>query len=65
MQCQKNRLDVVRESCFVWTNRLYRMTQNDGNYLREYKAACLIENREMNLFIKRSPKIDQNVHEIL
>ena len=32
---KKIRLDVVRESCFVWTNRLYRMTQNDGNYLRE------------------------------
>lgn len=29
------RLDVVRESCSVWTNRLYRMVQNDGNYLRE------------------------------
>ena len=32
---KKIRLDVVRESYFVWTNRLYRMTQNDGNYLRE------------------------------
>ena len=32
---KKIRLDVVRESCSVWTNRLYRMTQNDGNYLRE------------------------------
>ena len=29
------RLDVVRESCSVWTNRLYRMAQNDENYLRE------------------------------
>ena len=29
------RLDVVRESCSVWTNRLHRMIQNDGNYLRE------------------------------
>ena len=25
------RLDVVRESCSVWTNRLYHMTQNNGN----------------------------------
>ena len=32
---RKIRLDVVRESCSIWTNRLYRMTQNDGNYLRE------------------------------
>ena len=32
---KKIRLDVVRESCSVWTNRLYRMTQNDRNYLRE------------------------------
>ena len=32
---KKIRLDVVRESCSIWTNRLYRMTQNDGNYLRE------------------------------
>ena len=32
---KKIRLNVVREGCFVWTNRLYRMTQNDGNYLRE------------------------------
>ena len=32
---KKIRLDVVRESCSVWTNRLYHMTQNDENYLRE------------------------------
>ena len=32
---KKIRLDVVRESCSVWTNRLYCMIQNDGNYLRE------------------------------
>ena len=32
---KKLRLYVVRESCSVWTNRLYHMTQNDGNYLRE------------------------------
>ena len=32
---KKIRLDVIRESCSVWTNRLYRMAQNDGNYLRE------------------------------
>ena len=50
---KKIRLDVVRESCFVWTNRLYRMTQNEGNHLREQKAACLIENRKINLFKKR------------
>ena len=29
------RLDVVRESCSVWTNRLYHIAQNDGNYLKE------------------------------
>ena len=34
---KKIRLDVVRESCSVWTNHLYRMIQNDGNYLRESK----------------------------
>ena len=32
---KKIHLDVVRESCSVWTNCLYRMTQNDGNYLRK------------------------------
>ena len=32
---KKIRLDVVRESCSVWTNRSYRMIQNEGNYLRE------------------------------
>ena len=26
--------DVVLESCSAWTNRLYRMSQNDGDYLR-------------------------------
>lgn len=25
---------VVVESCTCWTNRLYRISQNDGNYLR-------------------------------
>ena len=50
-------LDIVRESCSVWMNRLYHMTQNDGNYLREYKAACLIENRKMNLFKKRALRL--------
>ena len=35
-RCVKRiRLYVVRESCSVWTNRSYPMTQNDGNYLRE------------------------------
>ena len=34
-RCEKIGLDIVRKSCSVWTNRLYRMTQNDGNYLRE------------------------------
>ena len=29
---KKIRLYVVRESCSLWMNRLYRMTQNDGNY---------------------------------
>ena len=28
-------LDVVRESYSIWTSRLYHMTQNNGNYLRE------------------------------
>ena len=32
---KKIRLYVVRESCSVWTNRLYHMTQNDRNYLRK------------------------------
>ena len=32
---KKIRLDVIRECCPVWMNRLYRMTQHDGNYLRE------------------------------
>ena len=32
---KKVRLHVVRGSCSVWTNRLYRMTSDDGNYLRE------------------------------
>ena len=32
---KKIHLYVVRESCFIWTNRLYRMTQKDENYLRE------------------------------
>ena len=32
---KKIRLGVVRKSCSVWMNRLYCMTQNDGNYLRE------------------------------
>ena len=32
---KKIRLYVVSESCSVWTNRLYHMTQNDENYLRE------------------------------
>ena len=33
--CEKIGLDVVRKSYSIWTNRLYRMTQNDGNFLRE------------------------------
>ena len=28
------RESVVFENCATWTNRLYRMSQNDGNYLR-------------------------------
>ena len=28
---KKIRLDVVRGICSVWTNRLYGVTQNDGN----------------------------------
>lgn len=31
---KKIRQSVVFESCTNWTNRLYRMSQNDGNYLR-------------------------------
>ena len=30
---KKIRESVVLESCTSWTNRLYRMSQNDGNYL--------------------------------
>ena len=32
---EKIRLYVERESRSVWTNCLYHMTQNDGNYLRK------------------------------
>ena len=35
LRVQKIRLDVVRESCSVWTNRLCPMTHSDGSYLRE------------------------------
>ena len=28
------RKNVVFESCNSWTNRLYRMSQHDGDYLR-------------------------------
>ena len=31
---KKIRESVVFESCASWTNRLYRVSQNDGNYLR-------------------------------
>ena len=31
---KKIRKNVVFESCTSSTNRLYRMSQNDGNYLR-------------------------------
>ncbi len=31
---KKVRESVVFESCNTWTNRLYRVSQNDGNYLR-------------------------------
>jgi hypothetical protein len=31
---KKIRKNIVFESCASWTNRLYRMSQNDGNYLR-------------------------------
>jgi len=31
----KIRPDVVRESCSIWTNRLYRMSKNDGNFLKK------------------------------
>ena len=31
---KKIRESVVVESCTNWTNRLYRISQNDGNYLR-------------------------------
>ena len=29
------RPDVVRESCASWTNRLYRLSKNNGEYLRD------------------------------
>ena len=32
---KKIRQEVVVESCTSWTNRLYRMSQDDGNYLRK------------------------------
>jgi hypothetical protein len=31
---KKIRQNIVFESCACWTNRLYRMSQNGGNYLR-------------------------------
>ena len=31
---KKIRKDIVFESCNSWTNRLYRMSQNNGDYLR-------------------------------
>ena len=34
---KKIRLYVVRESCSVWMNHLYRMTHNDGSYLGDKK----------------------------
>jgi transposase len=32
---RKISLDVIFESCASWTNRLYRMSQDKGNYLRK------------------------------
>jgi hypothetical protein len=32
--CKKIRKNVGFESCNSWTNRLYRMSQNNGDYLR-------------------------------
>ena len=31
---EKNRQEAVFESCSSWTNRLYRMSKNNGDYLR-------------------------------
>ena len=31
---KKIRKNVVFESCNSWTNRLYRMSQNNGDYLK-------------------------------
>ena len=31
---KKIRESVIFESCTTWTNRLYQISQNDGNYLR-------------------------------
>ncbi len=31
---KKIRKNVVFESCASWTDRLYRMSQNNGDYLR-------------------------------
>ena len=31
---EKIRQEVVFESCSPWTNRLYRMSKNNGDYLR-------------------------------
>jgi hypothetical protein len=31
---KKIRKNVVFESCNAWTNRLYRMSQNNGDYLK-------------------------------
>jgi hypothetical protein len=32
---RKISLDVVFESCASWTNRLYRMSQGNGSYMRK------------------------------
>ena len=33
MSCKKHRVNVALESCTSWTNRLYRMSKNNGDYL--------------------------------
>jgi len=45
--------NILFESCASWTNQLQRMSQNNGDYLREYKYLRFAENLTRNLFTKK------------
>ena len=46
---KKIRLDVVRESCSVWMNRLYRVTQN---YFEKIKSSLSDRESKDEFFLK-------------